>query len=98
VVIFGIQYSAYSFIYVTPFPLGRVAGTAAPGGVEISCSYQQSHVVLLAPNQCEIKQGRRWITPPGRCRPLGFLSAGLAWKTCLADLSWFILDTRPNQR
>ena len=41
------------------FPLGRVAGPAALGGLEIPHGEQQFQVILLAPHQDGTKQGRR---------------------------------------
>jgi len=40
-------------------PLGRVAGTAALGGLGIPHGQQQFNIFLLAPHQDGIKQGRR---------------------------------------
>jgi len=44
---------------VPAFPLRRIAGAAALGGLEILHDQQQSEIVLLAPNQNGTKQGRR---------------------------------------
>jgi len=49
----------HSFIFVSAFPLERVAGAAALGGPEIPHDQQQSHIVMLAPHQDGTKQGRR---------------------------------------
>jgi len=40
---------------MTAFPLGRVAGAAALGGLEIPLGQQQFLVILLAPHQDWIK-------------------------------------------
>ena len=37
------------------------------------------------------------VTPPDPGRPLGRFPVGAASRTCLANLSWDILDTWPNQ-
>jgi len=75
---------------ILPFPLWRVAGTAAQEGLEPSHGQQQSQMVLLAPHQDMTKQGQRynhycwflhdiWATARG-CRP----------QTCLPNHFWDI--------
>jgi len=51
-----------SFIHhhTLAFPLGRVAGSTALAGLEITHSFQQPLLVPLAPFQDGTKQGRRW--------------------------------------
>ena len=65
--------SSFSFIFMSAFPLARVAGTEAPGGLEAHHDQPKSLIVLLAPHQDGTKQGRRcshstWSLgrPPGR--------------------------------
>jgi len=41
----------FSFIFISAIPLGRVAGAAALGEIEITNCFQQSQIVLLAPHQ-----------------------------------------------
>jgi len=45
--------------FMSAFPLGRVAGAAAPEGLGIPHGQQQFQIVLLAPHQDGTKQGRR---------------------------------------
>jgi len=46
-----------SFIFMPAFPLVRVAGAAALGGLEIPHGQQKFHIVLVAPHQDGTKQG-----------------------------------------
>jgi len=55
----------HSFNFMPIFPLGRVAGAAALGGLEIPHGQQLSQTVVLAPHQNGTKQGRILVTPPG---------------------------------
>jgi len=48
-----------SFICMSAFPLGRVAGAATLEGIGIAHGQQQFQIVLLAPHQDKNKQGRR---------------------------------------
>jgi len=86
----------YWWIFI---PLERVAGAATPEGLEIPHGQQQSQVVLLDPDQDGTKQGRRcnhasWLLVD----LLGHFIMGVASRTCLDNLSWDILNTRPKQR
>ena len=88
-----------SFIFMPAFPRGMVAEDAA-AGLGISHGQQQFQIDLLAPHQDEAKQGRRyshstWVLGLGWL--LNRFFVGLARWTCLASLSWGILDTWPNQ-
>jgi len=48
-----------SLIFMLAFPLGRVTGATALRGLGIPPGQSQFQIVLLAPHQYEIKQGRR---------------------------------------
>jgi len=63
-----------------PFPLGRVAGAAALGGLETPHGQQQFQVILLAQHQDGTKQGRRCVTPPGPWTTSGPLYRGFIQK------------------
>ena len=40
-----------SFIFIPTFPLGRVAGAVALGGLKIPQGFQHFEIVLLTPHQ-----------------------------------------------
>jgi len=48
-----------SYMFMSAFPLGRVTGTAPPGGLGIPHGQQQFQIVLLAPHQNGTKQSLR---------------------------------------
>jgi len=48
-----------SFIFISGFPLRRVAGETAQGGRETPRGFQRPLIVLVAPHQDETKQGRK---------------------------------------
>jgi len=74
------------------FSSGEGRGVAAFGGHGILHGHQKSQTILLAPHQDGTKQGRRLhLLLPGR--PLGRFAVDLISRTCLASLSWGILDT-----
>jgi len=71
------QTSAHSLIFTSAFPLGRVAGKTALWGLEIPDSFQQSQILLLAPQQDGTKQGRcSYGALPGPWSTYGPLSRG----------------------
>jgi len=53
-----------SFNYIPAFHLGRVAGAAALGGLEVPHGFQQFQIVLMVPYQDRTEKS--WIcnTPP----------------------------------
>jgi len=57
--VFSLEYYFLSFIFLPTFPLGRVAGAAALGRLEIPHDQEQSQIILLAQHQNGTKQGRR---------------------------------------
>jgi len=48
-----------SFIFMSSFPLGRVAGATSTGELRMPHGQQQSQIVGLAPHQDGTKQGQR---------------------------------------
>jgi len=87
-----------SLIFMPAFPLWRVAGAAALGGLGIPHGQQHFQIILLAPHQDGTNKVGDVVTTSDLGRPLGRFPVGLARKTCLASISWGILDTWPNQR
>jgi len=86
-----------SFIFIPAFSRGRVAGTAAPGGLEMSNSFQRPQTVVLAPRQNGTKQVRRRNHATWCLVDLWAAFRRCTNRTCLAYLSWYILVTWPNQ-
>ena len=71
-------------LFAPAFPLKRVAGVAASGGLEIRHGFQQS-LTVLAPHQDGTKQGWRCNYMAWPCRPLGLFPMGVTSRTCLAS-------------
>jgi len=69
-----------SLIFMPAFPLWRVAGAAALGGLGIPDDQQHFQIVLLAPHQDGTKQGRRCSHYIGPWKTSGPLSRGLSQK------------------
>jgi len=66
----------HSFIFVPAFSLGRNAGPAALGRLEISHDQQQSQIVVLAPHRDGPNEVGDVATPPGLWSTSGLLSRG----------------------
>jgi len=76
--------------HITPeLPLGWVAGAAALGELKIPHGQHQSIIIPIAPHQ-KTKQGQT-------VAPFDRITVDLVSRNCLANLSWDILDTWPNQ-
>jgi len=59
------EISVISFHKWLKFPLGRVEGSTALGGLDIPHGSQQSLIVLLAPHQDGPSEAGDVVTPPG---------------------------------
>jgi len=62
---------------VPAFPLGRVAGAAARGGLEIPHDPQQFQIVLLVHTKTRPSKVRNVVTPPDPWRPLDRFPVGV---------------------
>ena len=78
---------------MSAFPLARVAGTEAPGGLEAHHDQPKSLIVLLVPYQDGTKQGRRCSHSTWSLVDFwpAFPCMGVASRICFAYLSWSIL-------
>jgi len=86
-----VLYGMNVFIFIPAYPLERIVGTAALGDCQIPCGFKQFQVVLLGTHEEGTKEGRR-------CNhDTWYVDELWASGTCLANSSWDILDTWPNQ-